>query len=67
MVGANNLGQYTVQQSVGIINETLDLLGALNPGARTFACEVRSLITYLKLNIMRYMYCNANDRIDDIK
>ena len=40
MVGANNLGHYAIKKSVEVISETLDLLSALNPEARTYACEV---------------------------
>ena len=46
MVGANNLGQYTIRDSVKVINETLNLLSKLNPGARTYACEVSSIVLW---------------------
>ena len=46
MVGANNVGQYTIRDSVKVINETLNLLSKLNPGARTYACEVSSIVLW---------------------
>ena len=40
VAGANNIGQYTVRQSVRAIYETVEVLSSVNPHAKVFACEV---------------------------
>ena len=62
MVGANNLGQYTIRESVKVVNETLNLLSKLNPGARTYACEVSAKSRYSKSTLVRF-YITLSDII----
>ena len=40
VAGANNIGQYTVRQSVRAIYETVEVLSSVNPHAKVLACEV---------------------------
>ena len=43
VVGANNLGNYAVQDAVVAVDETVEILSSLNPRAFVFACEVCKL------------------------
>ena len=43
VVGANNLGNYAVQDAVAAVDETMEILSSLNPRACVFACEVCNL------------------------
>ena len=45
VIGANNIGNYAVQEVVGTIYETMEILKSLNPGACVFASEVSLTIT----------------------
>ena len=56
MVGANNLGQYTIKESIKVINETLNLLSKLNPGTRTYACEVSSKVVVQQIYVCYILY-----------
>ena len=40
VIGANNIGNYAVQEVVETIYETVEILKSLNPGACVFASEV---------------------------
>ena len=40
VIGANNIGNYRVQDVVETIHETLEILKSLNPGACVFTSEV---------------------------
>ena len=40
VVGANNIGNYSVREVVETIDETMEILKYLNPGACVFATEV---------------------------
>ena len=43
VIGANNIGNYAVQEVVETIYETVEILKSLNPGACVFASEVSLL------------------------
>ena len=47
VVGANNLGNYAVQDAVAAVDETVEILRSLNPRACVFACEVCNLQDFL--------------------
>ena len=55
VVGANNIGNYSVREVVETIDETLEILQYLNPGACVFASEVR--LTFCERSLLYDGWC----------
>ena len=49
VVGANNIGNYSVREVVETIDETVEILKYLNPGACVFVSEVG--LTFIELSL----------------
>ena len=50
VVGANNIGQYAVRQSVRAIYDTVELLSSFNAHAKVLACEVGKICISVLIN-----------------